>query len=227
MKKIIALSFLFLIFSISCKDLEVDHRLWDKGEIPYKFIGFDAKHTPLFVAAAEIWNKEVQCISFSNKTGKDTSEYDRVLYVTFLPNQDTSIGAISIIRGYHPEKNMFVIGNTSCNISDELILFSYCHELAHIIGFNSHEFQRPDRDIFLSIDYYYLSTKSLLYQSQFLYVEPKFYDYKNYKVFDYTSVTMYKKGFLDPFLNIPLPVEPGSVPSYWDVQKVKEMYNCE
>lgn len=227
MKNLVALSCIFLIFSISCKDLEVDHRLWDKGEIPYKFIGFDARQAAAFYSATKIWNREVSCISFLNKTGEDTSKYDRVLYVTFVSNSDTSIGAISLTRSYFPEKDMFLIANTSCDLSDDLLLFSYCHELAHIIGFNSHEFQRPDRDVFLSINYNALSTMSLLYQSQFLYVEPKFYDYKNYKVFDYTSVTMYKKGFLDPFLNVPLPVEPSSVPSYWDAQKAKEMYNCE
>lgn len=216
---------LIILVILSISSCSVDNRLWDGGKIPYKFIGYNSKHVKLFYTAKAIWEKGTNHkIEFINMTGKDTSSYNRILYVVFV-SIESPVGILTETNHYAPYKNMTMYVNTLPYEGVEVDLYAHLHDLSHVLGLDMHEFQRKDRDSWLKFDYDAFSYLSLLALEQFIHKDPLFWDIEDYPVFDYSSITMYKEDVLSQILLEVPAICGGSAPSYWDFKKVKDMYS--
>ena len=119
--------------------------------------------------------------------------------------------------GYHPhEKN--VIG------LQQIDQYTINHEIGHVLGLE-HEMNRPDRDMFIKINYARLNN-NFIALSQFIPKEPTLYDYKNYP-FDYGSVMMYYDSGNPPVIEVFGNAIPNGTPTVIDIMKVKDIYKLE
>src|SRR5690606_37086856 len=97
--------------------------------------------------------------------------------LTIIKNENTPSALLT--NGYGYKKNMVMLIR---EYNDHLLL----HELGHVIGFH-HEHQRPDRDLYITID---LECQPALFVLQFTYHEPDTFNYKNYP-YDLHSIMHY------------------------------------
>ena len=171
MKKIL---FIIIIFSfIACNNDNYYRQPWPGGKIPFIMSGFTPEEEFEIFKSMLTWEMASGGkVEFFIVGTRETE--NKPLYISKGKEQMT-IGA-----GYDPGginyMTLYSFGQYELN-----------HELGHSLGL-MHEFTRPDRDLYVTINLD--PSVCPLYKYQFIPVEPKLYDFRKYP-FDYNSIMMY------------------------------------
>lgn len=139
---------------------------------------------------------------------------DGILHIVNIRgNNDNYLSGPSI--GYSKDHPVYIL------ISGEMTIKMMRHELGHVLGL-IHEHQRPDRDIYITID----RSKSfdIIEFSQIInFNEPDGYDFKDY-YYDYSSIMHYTESESHHIISAPFPIG-GNTISITDAEKVSDMYS--
>lgn len=171
MKKILFMALLF----VACNH-DTGRQPWPDGKIPFIMVGFTAEEEFEIVQAMITWELasggKVEFFFYGTKK----TDVKPLIIKRFCNNQFT-YGA-----GYDADGMNYM----------QLIFteqWATLHELGHVLGLE-HEMSRPDRDVYIKINYETMRNFDPLMSVQFSYRVPELYDYKRYP-FDYNSIMMY------------------------------------
>lgn len=201
-----AIYILIIATLISCT--VPDHETWPNGSIPFMLVGINRDEAKNIIEAMYLWEAaSMGRIQFRfQPDNPDGYSSTNTLYI--VKNEIIS-GAFG--SGYFPDKiNVLFL--------DRFDQRAILHELGHKIGLE-HEHQRPDRDMFITIDWAKVDPE---YASQFTYLKPDLYDYTNY-AYDYDSVMHYGEEDTSAIDSHGHPIGLSSI-SLFDALKVRDMY---
>ena len=197
---------LVLATLVSC--MAPNHGTWPNGIIPFMLVGINRDEAKKIFDAMYLW---------------EAASMGRIQFRLQLDNQDdyTHTNRLYIVKnetisgtlgtGYFP-------GEINVVFLDRFEQRAILHELGHKIGLE-HEHQRPDRDLFITIDWNKVSPE---FVPQFSHLEPELYDYTIYQ-YDYESVMHYGEEDTSAIDSHGYPIGSSSI-SFFDAMKVQDMY---
>jgi hypothetical protein len=198
--------FVLLLFFIGCT---IQSRTkWPDGKIPFVLSGFSIEEETEIVKCMLLWE-----VASNGKIEFILGKYNdtKPLLISKIVESGDLIGG-SVEYGYsYDGLNIIFLPY----VEEKIIL----HELAHSIGL-LHEFNRPDRDLYITIKKEPLEDLTSIEKIQFLYNDYKLYDYKEFP-FDYRSITMYDEYYIDGHGN----EVGGDTISIIDALKVQYIYS--
>ena len=201
-----AIFMLVLATLVSCT--VPDHGIWPNGTIPFMLVGINGDEAKKIIEAMYLW---------------EAASMGRIQFRFQLDNPDD----YSRTNTLYIVKNQVISGALGSDISPKMInvLFldrfeqrAILHELGHKIGLE-HEHQRPDRDLFITIDWNKVGPE---FVQQFSYLKPDLYDYTNYQ-YDYESVMHYGEEDTSAIDSHGQKIGLSSI-SFFDALKVQNMY---
>lgn len=185
---------------------------WPGGRIPVVMTGFTEEESFEIFQGMLIWEMASGGAVKFVLPGKD--EVDPVI---ITKTESSFPGLVIGGAGYNPSRQKIIILET---INKKIII----HELGHLIGLN-HEHQRPDRDLYITINNDVLNCYPSLIKLQFVFANPELYQYDNYP-YDYKSVMHYDHneslGIIESDHELS-----GELPSIIDAMKIRDIYNIE
>lgn len=181
-------------------------QVWPNGTIPFVLLGMNSDEMKKVFESMYLWEAaSIGRIQFrpANPVGHSGTG---ILYI--VKNEIIS-GALG--TGYYPDDiNILFLGR----FDRRAIL----HELGHKIGLE-HEHQRPDRDLFISIDWSMVDPELA---PQFACRSPDLYDYTYYH-YDYESVMHYGPEDTSAIDAQGRPIGSDTI-SFTDALKVQDLY---
>jgi len=198
--------FVLLLFVIGCTTQS--RTSWPDGKIPFVLSGFSIEEETEIVKCMLLWE-----VASNGKIEFILGKYNdtKPLLISKIVESGDLIGG-SVEYGYsYDGLNIIFLPY----VEEKIIL----HELAHSIGL-LHEFNRPDRDLYITIKKEPLEDLTSIEKIQFLYNDYKLYDYKEFP-FDYRSITMYDEYYIDGHGN----EVGGDTISIIDALKVQYIYS--
>jgi hypothetical protein len=182
---------LCLLNFLNCDKIIKPSFLWPNGEIPL-YVGFlSGEEQKKVIASVTTWEFKINFVAkimhkplnpiifyFVNKPSIDA--------VTIYSSNTEAKIALSNGKGYRKGKKKYIILYKKLFNTPYFLL----HELGHVIGF-THEHQRPDRDLYISVHWNEIYKSSgLIGIKQFIYKKPIGYNYKKY-FYDRRSIMHY------------------------------------
>ncbi len=201
-----ALFMLVLATLVSCTPTE--DGTWPNGTIPFMLVGINGDEAKKIFEAMYLWEAaSMGRIQFRLQLD-NPGDYSRTNTLYIVKNEIIS-GVLG--TGYFP-------GEINVLFLDRFEQRAILHELGHKIGLE-HEHQRPDRDLFITIDWNKISPE---FVSQFNYLNPELYDYSYYQ-YDYESVMHYGEEDTSAIDSRGHAIGLSSI-SFFDALKVQDMY---
>ena len=181
-------------------------QVWPNGTIPFVLLGMNSDEMNKVFESMYLWEAaSIGRIQFRPANPVGHSETG-ILYI--VKNEIIS-GALG--TGYYPD-------DINILFLDRFEQRAILHELGHKIGLE-HEHQRPDRDLFITIDWGRVNPELV---SQFAYRSPDLYDYAGYS-YDYISVMHYGPEETTAIDSHGHPIGSDNI-SFTDALKVQDLY---
>ena len=156
-----------------------EYDIWPNGKVYYRYLGdFTDTEKKTIRSTMDMWEYSSK---FNISFIYNSKELDKVCYIVKVYNTPSNISFATV--GYN-EKLNYCFFDSSVLDNKNVI----AHELGHVIGF-VHEHQRPDRDMYVNINYNNI-TKGYRYAFEKSYSREYIYDYKLFP-YDYDSIMHY------------------------------------